>query len=57
MVLFGGASGQVPPFDVQRLNRAGSLKLTRPNVDHFVLDRAEMLGRAARCSAGSPTDR
>jgi NADPH2:quinone reductase len=47
MVLFGGASGQVPPFDIQRLNKGGSLKLTRPNVDHFVLDRAEMLGRAA----------
>ena len=47
MVLFGGASGQVPPFDIQRLNREGSLKLTRPNVDHFVIDRAEMLGRAA----------
>lgn len=47
MVVFGGASGQVPPLDVQRLNRGGSLKLTRPNVDHFVLDRAEMLDRAA----------
>ena len=48
MVLFGGASGQVPPFDIQRLNRGGSLKLTRPNVDHFVL-RA---GRVARPGAG-----
>ncbi|MGS0687839.1 quinone oxidoreductase family protein [Nakamurella sp. GG22] len=47
MVLFGGASGQVPPFDIQRLNKGGSLKLTRPNVDHFVLDRAELLARAA----------
>jgi NADPH2:quinone reductase len=47
MVLFGGASGQVPPFDIQRLNRGGSLKLTRPNVDHFVLTREELLGRAA----------
>ena len=25
MVLFGGSSGQVPPFDLQRLNRSGSL--------------------------------
>ncbi len=47
MVLFGGASGQVPPFDIQRLNQGGSLKLTRPTVDHFVLDREELLGRAA----------
>ncbi len=47
MVLFGGASGQVPPFDIQRLNRGGSLKLTRPTVDHFVRDRRELMGRAA----------
>ena len=46
LVLFGGASGQVPPFDIQRLNKGGSLKLTRPNVDHFVLERDELLGRA-----------
>lgn len=46
MVLFGGASGQVPPFDVQRLNKGGSLKLTRPNVDHFVTERDELLARA-----------
>ncbi len=45
MVLFGGASGQVPPFDVQRLNRGGSLKLTRPTIFHFIRDRAELLGR------------
>jgi NADPH2:quinone reductase len=47
MVLFGGASGQVPPFDIQRLNRGGSLKLTRPTVDHFTEEREELLGRAA----------
>jgi NADPH2:quinone reductase len=46
MAAFGGASGQVPPFDIQRLNKGGSLKLTRPNVDHFVLDRSELLARA-----------
>jgi NADPH2:quinone reductase len=46
MVLFGGASGQVPPFDIQRLNQRGSLKLTRPKVYDFVADHAEMVGRA-----------
>lgn len=46
MVLFGGASGQVPAFDIQRLNKGGSLTLTRPNVDHFVMERAELLARA-----------
>jgi NADPH2:quinone reductase len=46
MVLFGGSSGQVPPFDVQRLNAAGSLYLTRPTVAHYVASREELLERA-----------
>lgn len=37
LVLFGGASGQVPPFDLQRLNAAGSLFVTRPKLaDHLL---------------------
>lgn len=36
MVLFGGASGQVPPFDLQRLNAGGSLSVTRPSLAHFM---------------------
>ena len=47
MVLFGGSSGQVPPFDIQRLNRGGSLNLTRPTIGHFTRTREELLGRAA----------
>ncbi len=35
-VLFGGASGQVPPFDLQRLNAGGSLFITRPSLGHFI---------------------
>jgi len=46
LVLFGGSSGQVPPVDPQRLNRGGSLSLTRPKLDDFVVTRAELLGRA-----------
>jgi NADPH2:quinone reductase len=46
MVLYGGSSGQVPPFDPQRLNTGGSLYLTRPTLAHYVADRAELLGRA-----------
>jgi NADPH2:quinone reductase len=46
LVLFGGSSGQVPPFDIQRLNRGGSLVLTRPTLGDFVVTRAELLGRA-----------
>src|SRR6476661_5891417 len=41
LVLFGGASGQVPPFDLQRLNAHGSLTVTRPKVDDFLLDAEE----------------
>jgi NADPH2:quinone reductase len=46
MVLYGGSSGQVPPFDPQRLNTGGSLFLTRPTLAHYVADRAELLWRA-----------
>jgi NADPH2:quinone reductase len=46
MALFGGSSGQVPPFDPQRLNSGGSLFLTRPTLAHYTQDRAELLWRA-----------
>jgi NADPH2:quinone reductase len=46
MVLFGGASGQVPPFDIQRLNSSGSLFLTRPTLAHYVAEREEYEWRA-----------
>jgi NADPH:quinone reductase len=42
MVLFGGASGPVPPVDPQRLNRGGSLYLTRPTLAHFMTTREEL---------------
>jgi NADPH2:quinone reductase len=46
LAIFGGASGQVPPFDIQRLNSGGSLFVTRPTLKHHVADRAELLWRA-----------
>lgn len=46
LVLFGGASGQVPPFDLQRLNAAGSLYVTRPTLVHYIATREELLERA-----------
>ena len=46
MVLYGAASGPVPPFDPQRLNSGGSLFLTRPTMGHYIADRAELLWRA-----------
>lgn len=45
MVLFGGSSGQVPPFDPQRLNALGSLTLTRPNLWNFLLTPEERAWR------------
>jgi NADPH2:quinone reductase len=46
MVLFGAASGPVPPFDPQILNQKGSLFLTRPSLAHYVATRTELLDRA-----------
>jgi NADPH2:quinone reductase len=45
LALFGGASGQVPPFDLQRLNSGGSLFVTRPTLKHYILTRDELLWR------------
>jgi NADPH:quinone reductase len=46
MVLYGAASGQVPPLDPQRLNRGGSLFLTRPTMAHYIADDEELRWRA-----------
>lgn len=46
LVLFGGASGQVPPFDVQRLNAGGSLTLIRPKLGDYLLNGQERAWRA-----------
>jgi NADPH2:quinone reductase len=47
MVLFGAASGAVPPLDPQVLNAKGSLFLTRPFLGHYTADRAELFGRVS----------
>jgi NADPH:quinone reductase len=47
LVLFGAASGPVPPVDPQRLNRAGSVFLTRPKLHDYTATRTELLDRAA----------
>lgn len=46
MVLFGGASGQVPPFDLQRLSASGSLFITRPTLFHYIQSDEELQWRA-----------
>ncbi|MGB2922645.1 MAG: quinone oxidoreductase [Mycobacterium sp.] len=46
LALFGAASGPVPPFDPQRLNTAGSVFLTRPNLVHHTRTPDEFSWRA-----------
>ena len=46
LALFGAASGQVPPFDLQRLNPLGSLFVTRPTMADYLATRKELLWRA-----------
>ncbi|MGB3485627.1 MAG: quinone oxidoreductase [Mycobacterium sp.] len=46
LALFGAASGPVPPVDPQRLNAAGSVFLTRPNLGHYTRTADEFSWRA-----------
>ena len=46
VVVFGAASGPVPPFDIQRLNPAGSLSVTRPTLGHFIANTDELRRRS-----------
>ncbi len=46
LVLFGQASGPVPPFDPGVLASKGSLFLTRPSLGHYAATRDELLSRA-----------
>ena len=47
MVLFGGSSGAVPPFDPIVLTQKGSLYLTRPSLGHYIITSEELQARAA----------
>jgi NADPH2:quinone reductase len=46
MVLYGAASGPVPPLDPQRLAAGGSLFLTRPTLASYIATPDELLHRA-----------
>jgi NADPH2:quinone reductase len=46
LVLFGGASGPVPPFDLIRLSTMGSLYITRPTLKDYVATREDLEQRA-----------
>lgn len=51
MVLFGAASGAVPPFDPQRLNAGGSLYVTRPSLVHHLQTAEERRWRSSEVFA------
>lgn len=53
LVLFGAASGPVPPFDLQRLNAGGSLFVTRPTLAHHLLNAAERRWRSSEVFAAA----
>ena len=46
LVIFGQASGPVPPFDTAILNAKGSLTLSRPSLTHNVANHADVSRRA-----------
>jgi NADPH2:quinone reductase len=46
MVLFGGSSGAVPPFDLITLSQKGSLYVTRPSLVNYIATREELEARA-----------
>jgi NADPH:quinone reductase len=46
-VIFGQASGAVPPFDTAVLNAKGSLSLARPSLTHNVASHADVVRRAS----------
>jgi NADPH2:quinone reductase len=46
MVLFGGSSGAVPPFDPISLTQKGSLFLTRPSLGNYIASREELVARS-----------
>lgn len=45
LVLYGEASGLVPPIDPRELLFRKSLYLTRTGLDHYIADRSELRGR------------
>jgi NADPH:quinone reductase len=47
IVLFGSSSGAIPPFDLFRLNRLGSLRVVAGGLADYIAEREELLARAA----------
>ena len=47
MVLFGGSSGAVAPFDLITLAQKGSLYVTRPTLAHYIATREELVAQSS----------
>jgi NADPH2:quinone reductase len=47
MVLFGGSSGAVPPFDLIQLAQKGSLYVTRPTLFQYIATTEELRARSS----------
>jgi NADPH2:quinone reductase len=47
MVLYGGSSGAVPPFDLIALSQKGSLYVTRPTLGQYTASREELVARSS----------
>jgi NADPH2:quinone reductase len=47
MVLYGGSSGAVPPFDLIALSVKGSLYVTRPTLVNYSSSREELVARSS----------
>jgi NADPH2:quinone reductase len=47
-VVYGMASGPLPPFDTSILNQVGSIFFTRPNIVHYLRSAEEIQLRAAK---------
>ena len=46
MVLLGGSSGAVPPFDLIALSQKGSLYVTRPTLVNYIATREDLMARS-----------
>jgi NADPH2:quinone reductase len=47
LVVFGNASGPVPPVDPLLLSQKGSLFMTRPTLAHYIATREELEKRSS----------
>jgi NADPH2:quinone reductase len=51
LVLFGAASGAVPPFDLAKLGQKGSLFVTRPTLVNYISTHEELQNRSTQVLA------